>query len=467
MSTLRWGDVLDFLEVEAVGGRIRRDRKVGICTDSRAIKPGDVFWVLKGERFDGHAFVGTAFEKGGIAAVVDRKWLEDGFVPSRVFVPVDDTGTAFLKLAGRHASRFRIPRVAIAGSNGKTTTKEMVACVMAQKGACHRTQANLNNQVGVPLTLLGIGAAHRSAVVEMGTSSPGELEPLSRAVAPTCAVLTNIGHEHMEFFKTLERVRDEELRVVAGLRAGGTFILNADDPYLQRVRTNARFRVQTFGIRKGQVRPSDLVYDDRGCASFRVGRTRFRLNVPGVHNVYNALAAIAVGITHRIPKARIADALDSFRAVEGRMNVIDAHSFRLIDDCYNANPPSVRSALSILAGMACDGRRIAVLGDMLELGDEGPALHRSIGAWACEMDVDLLWCIGPLSKDIVEGARAKGLAPERLRHFPDKQALEAALVDEVGEGDVVLVKASHGLRLDTIVARLRAIGSVHSHGDLR
>jgi len=467
VNGLRWGEILDFLETESVGGRIRRDRKVRLCTDSRAIGPGDVFWVLKGERFDGHGFVATAFEKGGIAAVVDRKWLENGYTPSRVFVPVDDTGAAFLKVASRHARRFRIPRVAIAGSNGKTTTKEMVARVMSLKGACHRTQANLNNQVGVPMTLLGIGAGHRSAVVEMGTSSPGELEPLSRAVLPTCAVLTNIGHEHMEFFKTLQNVRDEELRVTAGLRTGGTLVLNADDPWLQKVRTNARFKVQTYGIRKGQVRPSDLAYDQDGCASFRVGRTPFRLAVPGVHNVYNALAAIAVGITHRIPKARIAEALESFRAVEGRMNVLEAHGFRIIDDCYNANPPSVRSALSILAGMACSGRRVAVLGDMLELGDESAELHRSIGAWAGEMDVDRLWCVGPLSRDIVAGARDKGLSRQRVRHFADKASLEAALVAEIGEGDIVLVKASHALRLDTVVGRLKTLESVSSSGEHR
>lgn len=467
MNGLRWGDVLSFLETDSVGARIRRDRRVRLCTDTRSIGPGDVFWVLKGERFDGHGFVDAAFEKGGIAAVVDRKWLENGFVPSRVYVPVDDTGAAFLKVASRHACRFRIPRVAIAGSNGKTTTKEMVARVMSLKGACHRTQANLNNQVGVPMTLLGIGPDHRSAVVEMGTSSPGELEPLSRAVLPTCAVLTNIGHEHMEFFKTLQNVRDEELRVVAGLRTGGTLVLNADDPWLQRVRTNSRYKVQTYGIRKGQVRPSDLAYDEDGCASFRVGRTPFRLGVPGVHNVYNALAAIAVGITHRIPKSRIAEALASFQAVEGRMNVVRAQGFRIVDDCYNANPPSVRSALSILAGMACTGRRIAVLGDMLELGDESSELHRSIGAWAGEMAVDHLWCVGPLSRDIVAGARDKGLARSRVRHFADKASLEAALVATIGEGDIVLVKASHGLRLDTVVTRLKNLETVPSSGDPR
>ncbi|MCB9496989.1 MAG: UDP-N-acetylmuramoyl-tripeptide--D-alanyl-D-alanine ligase [Fibrobacteria bacterium] len=467
MNSIRWGELLDFLETESVGRKVRRDRRVRICTDSRSIGSGDVFWVLKGERFDGHGFVETAFEKGGIAAVVDRKWLDQGFVPSRVYVPVDDTGAAFLKVASRHARRFRIPRIAVAGSNGKTTTKEMVAAVMAAKGECHRTKGNLNNHVGVPMTLLGIGPAHRSAVVEMGTSSPGELEILSRAVLPTCAVLTNIGHEHMEFFKTLQAVRDEELKVVAGLRTGGVLVLNADDPWLQKVRTNARFRVHTYGIRKGQVRPSDLTWDENGCASFRVGRTRFQLAVPGVHNVYNALAAIAVGLSHRIPKAAIAQALSEFRAVEGRMNVIQGQGFRILDDCYNANPPSVRSALSILSNMACTGRRVAVLGDMLELGEESQELHRGIGSYAGEMNLDLLWCVGPLSSDIADEARRKGMAKTRVRHFPSRDALEKALAEEVESGDIVLVKASHGLRLDAIVSRLKTLETVQTLGDRR
>lgn len=470
MSDLRWHELLEWVGLAQTSrptgvSKVRKDRKVKICTDTRSLSKGDVFWVLKGGSFDGHDFVEQAFEKGGIAAVVESNWLSDNFRPSRVYVPVRDVGEAFLNVASRHALRHRIPRVAIAGSNGKTTTKEMVARVLAVKGPVLKTEGNFNNHVGVPMTLLRIGAQHKTAVVEVGTSSPGELEMLSRAVAPTIAVLTNIGHEHMEFFKTLEAVRDEELMVASGLRKGGALVVNADDPYLQKVRTNARFRVLGFGLRRGQVRPAHLDFDGRGCGSFLIGRTRFHLPVPGVHNVYNALAAISVGLELGIAKGRIRDALESFQAVDGRMNVIQANGLRIIDDCYNANPPSVRSALQILSSMDVQGRRIAVLGDMLELGDASREMHRGIGQLAAEMELDQLWCVGARAKDIALAAKTAGMGRNKVRHFADKALLEAELLETLAEGDTVLVKASHGLRLDTLVKRLVSVQTVIHPGE--
>jgi UDP-N-acetylmuramoyl-tripeptide--D-alanyl-D-alanine ligase len=466
MPALRWSDLVDWLGAGPVGRPLpRADRKVSVCTDSRSLSKGQVFWVLKGERFDGHGFVDAALGKGGIAAVVERSWIEsrdskDGFRPVGVLLPVDDVHEAFLRVAGRHAKRHRIPRVAIAGSNGKTTTKEMVAKVLEARGPVHKTQGNLNNHVGVPTTLLGIADKHRSAVVELGTSSPGELAPLSRALSPSIAVLTNIGHEHMEFFRTLEAVREEELTVTAGLRSGGTLVLNADDPMLQRVRTNARYKVLGFGLRRGQVRPAGLEFDAQGRGSFSIGRTRFRLQVSGAHNVYNALAAIAVGLELRIPKGEIRDALESFRAVRGRMNVVEVAGIRLIDDCYNANPPSVRSAISILAGMEVRGSRIAVLGDMLELGDASREMHRAVGRYAAEMELDALWCLGPRARDIADAAQEAGMASDRVRRFEEKSELERAVLARLEPGDAILVKASHGLRLDTLVDRILATETV-------
>ena len=455
MPSLKWSELVEWLGTAPQGKPLpRADRKVVVGTDTRSLSKSQVFWVLKGGNFDGHDFVQQAFEKGGIAAVVERKWLENNFRPVGVYLPVDDVHEAFLRVAGRHAQRHRIPRVAIAGSNGKTTTKEMVARVLESRGPVLKTEGNLNNHVGVPTTLLGITDKHRTAVVELGTSSPGELAGLSRALAPSIAVLTNIGHEHMEFFHTLEKVREEELTVTAGLQKGGTLVLNADDPLLQRVRTNARYRVLGFGLRKGQVRPANLEFDGLGCGSFSIGRTHFKLSVPGTHNVYNALAAIAVGLELRIPKGAIRDALETFRAVPGRMNVLEHNGLRVIDDCYNANPPSVRSALSILANMDVRGRRIAVLGDMLELGTASRAMHQAIGRYAAEMAVDALWCLGPRAKDIAQSAVAAGMSAAKVRHFQDKSELERAVIEEVGDGDSVLVKASHGLRLDTLVKRL-------------
>jgi len=223
---------------------------------------------------------------------------------------------------------------------------------------------------------------------------------------------------------------------------------------LRKVRTGARFGVLGFGLAKGSVRPAGLEFDEMGRGTFSIGRTRFRLGVPGIHNVYNALAAIAVGIQLRVPKGEIRDALESFRAVPGRMNVLEARGLRIIDDCYNANPPSVRSALSVLAGMQVKGRRIAVLGDMLELGDASREMHRSIGRYAAEMALDALWCMGPRALDIADAARVAGMSLRKIRHFQDKAELERHVLAEVEDGDAILVKASHGLRLDTLVKKL-------------
>jgi len=452
---LRFGELLEALEAQTVGGKVRADRKVRLETDTRTLGKGSLFWVLKGERFDGHDYVESAFEKGGIAAVVDSSWHETKALPGRIYIPVGDTHEAILKLAGRYARKFRIPRVAIAGANGKTTTKEMVAAVLSRRGRVVATQANLNNHVGVPMTLFRINSVHDYAVVEAGTSNPGEIAPLSRAIAPTCAILTNIGPEHLERFGDLEGVRKEELQITAGMEAGSTLFVNADDPMLANVRTTRRYRVLGYGIQRGAVRPTELVFDENNCASFRIGRTKFQLNVPGVHNVYNALAAISVGLLQRIPKGEISKALAEFKAVPGRMNVLEIGGLKVLDDCYNANPASLRAALEILSQMRCEGRRIAVLGDMLELGPTAPEMHRACGAFLAEMDMDLLLCTGTLGAQLAAGARKAGMKAAKIRVCEDLEALTVALLGTVEERDRVLVKASHSMQFDKIVRALQ------------
>jgi UDP-N-acetylmuramoyl-tripeptide--D-alanyl-D-alanine ligase len=453
---LRMAELQELMDVQAVGGKLRADRKVKIETDSRSLTKGSVFWVLKGENFDGHAFVEGAFEKGVIAAVVDKSWFEQEAKPGRIYLPVEDTHQAILALAGRYARRFRIPRVAVAGANGKTTTKEMIAAVLSRRGRVVATQANHNNHVGVPLTLFRINSVHDYAVIEAGTSNPGEIAPLSRAIAPSCAVLTNIGPEHLERFGDLAGVRKEELQITAGMEAGSTLFVNADDPNLANVRTTRRYRVLGYGIRRGAVRPTELAFDENGCASFKIGRTRFRLGVPGVHNVYNALAAISVGMIHRVPKGEISRALSEFLAVPGRMNVIETSGLKVLDDCYNANPASLRAAVEILAQMRCDGRRIAVLGDMLELGESAVELHRSCGAFLAEMDLDQLLCVGPLGAQLATGARKAGMASKRIQHFETLESLVTVLLEVVEEKDCVLVKGSHGMKLEKVVKALQS-----------
>jgi UDP-N-acetylmuramoyl-tripeptide--D-alanyl-D-alanine ligase len=430
---------------------------VEICSDSRTFRAGQVFWALKGPNFDGHAFVEESFNKGGVAAVVEREWYEQNGRPARVYVPVGDTQQALTSLAKSYAARFRIPKIAITGSNGKTTTKDMIAAVLRRAGKTLATEGNFNNHIGVPLTLFGLRKTHRYAVLEMGTNHPGEIALLSETARPTLAVVTNIGWSHLENFGTKEAIRDEKLTIIAGFSRPGTLFLNVDDPLLCDFRPGPRCKLMTFGIHRGQIRPDDLKLGPDGCASFRIGRTPFRLTVPGLHNVYNALAAVSVGLHLRIPKSEAAAALASFAPPKFRMQVKRVGSLVILDDCYNANPSSMRSALSTLAAYQSEGRRIAVLGDMLELGVDSERLHTETGHFLMEMGVQELYTFGSMSRHINQGARDKGLPRQNAHHFSDFDLMLNELAADLRPGDVVLVKASRGMRLERVHETLRAL----------
>ncbi len=431
-------------------------RQVEIRTDSRALQPGEVFWALRGPNFDGHACVEQGFKKGGGAAVVEREWYEQNGQPTRVYVPVGDTQQALMALAKAYAARFRIPKIAVTGSNGKTTTKDMIAAVLRRAGRTLATEGNFNNHIGVPLTLFGLRRTHRFAVLEMGMNHPGEIAVLSGIAQPTLAVVTNIGWAHLENFGSKEAIRDEKLSIISGFSRPGTLFVNMDDPLLCDVRPGPRCRIVTFGIHRGQIRPDDLKIGPDGCASFRIGRTDFKLNVPGLHNVYNALAAIAVGLHLRVSKSAASAALASFSAPKFRMQVKQLGGVTILDDCYNANPSSMSSALATLASYQASGRRIAVLGDMLELGEDGEKLHTDVGRFLMEMGVDELYTFGSLSRHINQGAREKGLPRKNSHHFSDFDLLMEALAADLQPGDVLLVKASRGMRLERVQESLRA-----------
>ena len=431
-------------------------RRITIGTDSRAMKPGTVFWALRGENFDGHAFVEQAFQTGGEAAVVEKEWLDQRGRPARVYIPVGNTQEALTALASSYAARFRIPKVAITGSNGKTTTKEMIAAVLRRAGKVLATEGNFNNHVGLPLTLFGLRSQHRYAVLEMGMSNPGEIAALSRTARPGLAVVTNIGLAHLETMGSREAIRDEKLSIIAGFPEGrGTLFLNVDDPMLCDFRPPAKVRVVTFGIERGTVRPTDLRLGPDGCATFRIGRTAFRLTIPGLHNVYNALAAVAVGLHLRVPKSEIAAALSAVAPPKFRMQVRRFHGLTVIDDCYNANPTSVRAALTTLASQETRGRRVAILGDMLELGREAGRLHTEIGHYLAEMGVDELFTFGELSRHINQGARSKGMPRRSAHHYADFDLMMADLAGLLAPGDTLLVKGSRGMRLERVAETLK------------
>jgi UDP-N-acetylmuramoyl-tripeptide--D-alanyl-D-alanine ligase len=435
----------------------RQPSKVALCTDSRAFRKGQVFWALRGENFDGHRFVAEAFEKGGIAAVVEKNWQELNGNPVHVYVPVGDTRKALLTLGKAYAAKFKIPKIAVTGSNGKTTTKEMIAAILRQVGPTLVTQGNLNNDIGVPLTLFELKSNHKFAVVEMGTNHPGEIKPLSDAAAPTISVITNIGDSHLEHFGSREKVLEEKLTVASGLGDRGVLVLNVDDPLLANVKASSKVKLLTFGIHRGQIRAQDVVLGEDGCARFKLGRTAFRLAVPGMHMVYNALAAIAVGVQLRIPKSVMAEALSRFAGAKNRMQVKKLGPVVLLDDCYNANPSSMRAALETLGNFQSASRRVAILGDMLELGDASQRLHSEIGRQIAEMGVDQLFTFGQMSRHINQAAREKGLAPRAAVHFSDFELLAGELAKSIRPGDVVLVKGSRGMKLERVGETLKVI----------
>ena len=444
------GEMLKILETEAVGVPARTlKRKVNLCMDSRESAKGVVFWPIKGARFDAHQFVSQMEKDGALMSVVNQTAIDPNF---KMYAPVEDTTKALLKLAKGYQRLFKLKKVAITGSNGKTTTKEMTKAVLSMKFNTHATKGNFNNHIGVPMTLFQLKHSHEAAVVEMGTSGPDEIRPLSLATEPDIAVITNIGASHLERLGDLDGVFNEKINIVAGLKKGGTLIVNADDERLCKVKATKNYKVVTFGVRRGVVKPEKLKWTENLCADFYIGRTHFVLNVPGDHNLYDALAAIAVGEALRIPKGDIAKALAGFTSTSMRMEIKVANGFKVISDCYNANPSSTKMALQTLGNMKVAGLRIAVLGDMLELGKESGNLHKQIGAMVPEMNFDLLLAVGKEAKKYVEGAKSRGM--KNVFHFDSVDEAVNHLSQTVAEGDVVLVKGSRGMHMEKVVDAL-------------
>ena len=443
-------EMLKILETEAVGVPARTlKRKVNLCMDSRESAKGVVFWPIKGARFDAHQFVSQMEKDGALMSVVNQTAIDPNF---KMYAPVEDTTKALLKLAKGYQRLFKLKKVAITGSNGKTTTKEMTKAVLSMKYNTHATKGNFNNHIGVPMTLFQLKHSHEAAVVEMGTSGPDEIRPLSLATEPDIAVITNIGASHLERLGDLDGVFNEKINIVAGLKKGGTLIVNADDERLCKVKATKNYKVVTFGVRRGILKPEKLKWTENLCADFYIGRTHFVLNVPGDHNLYDALAAIAVGEALRIPKGDIAKALAGFTSTSMRMEIKVANGFKVISDCYNANPSSTKMALQTLGNMKVAGLRIAVLGDMLELGKESGNLHKQIGAMVPEMNFDLLLAVGKEAKKYVEGAKSRGM--KNVFHFDSVDEAVNHLSQTVAEGDVVLVKGSRGMHMEKVVDAL-------------
>jgi UDP-N-acetylmuramoyl-tripeptide--D-alanyl-D-alanine ligase len=430
------------------GRRLGADARFsGVSTDSRGVRAGELFVAIRGERFDGHEFLGMAQARGASAALIEERFGGAAPLPA---VVVDDTRKALGRLARHWRGRFAPAVVGIAGANGKTTTKEMLASILrahAGDAAVLATQGNLNTDIGVPLTLLGMTEAHRYCVVELGMNHPGEIEWLAAIAQPTIGLVTNAQREHMEFMGSVEASAAENAGVYRALPAQGVAVVNADDDcraiFLEAA---ASRRILEFGLSHNaaigagyalKALSSEIVLRTPG------GEARATLAIAGVHNVHNALAAAACAHAVGIPAAAIAGGLEAFRPYAGRTQAKRTPGgATLIDDSYNANPDSVRAAIDVLA--ACPVPTVLVLGDMGEVGAQGPAFHREVGAYARERGVGALYALGEASRDAVQGFG------QGARHFSSPQALLAALP----AAGTVLVKGSRFMRMERVVRAL-------------
>ena len=430
-----------------------------ICTDSRQARAGDLFFAIKGERFDGHDFLDEVAARGVTAVAVERE--KNPMPPPKCSVLIVDEARAALgRLAAAYRREFDLPVIAVGGSNGKTTVKELIASVLRQKLTTLWSEASFNNDIGVPLTLLRLEKSHQVAVLEAGTNHPGELAPLVKMIQPKYGVVTNIAREHLEFFGDVAGVAQEEGWLAELLPADGRLFVNGDNEWTGEIVRRTRAMVVRVGLgEKNDWRAKGIRLDKNG-ATFRVEAPKagfsgeYRINLLGRHQVVNALFAVAVSEELGLGRPAVRDGLAECQPAKMRMQFWEAGGVRVLDDAYNANADSMVAALETLCALPLQGRRVAVLGDMAELGAQSEAAHAEVGRRAAELGIGQLFVIGRMAPVMAAAARAAGLS--RVIEFKDVEAARNAVKTFLKAGDVVLLKASRALRLERIAETLKS-----------
>ena len=414
--------------------------------DSRAVKDGSLFLAIKGERVDGHDFIEKCYDSGALCAICEKAPEN----PKKPYILVDSTLNAVKDIAKAYREKFDIPVVGVSGSVGKTSTKEMLYAVLSQRFKTHKTQGNLNNELGVPLTILSMPEDTEAAVIEMGISDFGEMTRLARVAQPTICVLTIIGCCHLENLGDRDGVMKAKTEMFKYARDGAEFILNGDDDKLSTITDVNGKKPVFFGIdSKNEYYAEDIENNGEGGVSCKLcfGDTKLDVIIPaiGTYMVSNALAAAAAGKLLGLSDKQIKNGVEAYKTVGSRANVINNGKIRIIDDCYNANPTSVKASLETLKNFR--GRTVAVLGDMKELGTDELQLHFDTGAYAKQIGIDVVLAAGPLAKSLADGADGKW--------YETKEELIKALPEIIKEGDTVLVKASHSKQNKKIVEFLK------------
>ncbi|MDD2850721.1 MAG: UDP-N-acetylmuramoyl-tripeptide--D-alanyl-D-alanine ligase [Desulfuromonadaceae bacterium] len=448
----------------ATGGRIMGQAGgavSAISTDSRTAAPGQLFIPLRGERFDGHAFIAEVSNNGVTTVLAEEQWLKAHTVPDHLTcIAVKNCLHALGDLATVWRQRFEVPVIAVTGSNGKTTTKEMLATILERTGPGLKTGGNLNNLIGLPQMLFQLKPEHRWAVLEMGMSEPGEINRLATIAAPRVGIVLNALPAHLQSMGTLEAVAAAKGELLHRISDGGLAVVNADDSRVASLSQNASARRISFGIDRGEVRARDIeslgLEGERFQLITPVGDAIIKLKVCGRHNMYNALAA-AAALLEKVEFSVICAGLEAFTAYKGRFQIERFGSITIIDDSYNANPASTKAALETMSRGATAGHRIAVLGDMLELGDHEADAHRAVGMVAGH-SVDRLYLTGSLMiKYAAEGAMIAGMPAEQIICCPDSSDIAKQLHQSLEAGDVYLFKGSRGMAMEKVANDLKVL----------
>lgn len=451
---------------KACGGRYigteaeKKTEVLGVVIDSRQVESGYLFVAIPGEKVDGHKFIPDVFAKGA-AAVLSEQQLED---PAGPYILVESTTKALRDLAEYYRKSLDIKVVGITGSVGKTSTKEMIASVLSEKYKVLKTEGNYNNEIGLPLTIFKIRAEHEVAVLEMGISEFGEMHRLATMANPDICVITNIGLCHLENLKTRDGILKAKTESFAHLKKDGIAILNGDDDKLSTIRQVGDQEPVFYGMEEKMEYREDAkksVYatgvENLGLYGMQArihtpeGERDVRIPIPGEHNVYNALAATAVGLSLGLSLDQISSGILKAKTIGGRTNLLNTGSMTVIDDCYNANPVSMKASIDVLA--TAEGRKIAVLGDMGELGENEKKLHYEVGEYLAKKEIDVLFCAGELSEEIAKAAQKESKTCE-VYYFKTRDALLEQLLPFLKKGDTVLVKASHFMEYPEIVKAL-------------
>jgi len=441
----------------ACGGRIvcgdANATALGVCTDTRSLAAGEAFFALRGRNHDGHDYLPVAAAAGASIFVIERM----GALPAdATVVQVEDTERALLALAAWHRRQLSARIVAVTGSCGKTTVKDMTGDVLSRAARCAVAPASYNNRIGVALTLLSASATHDFVVVEMGTNHPGEIDELARAVHPDVGVITTISEAHLEGLGSLEGVREAKAELIPHLSEAGALVLNADEPRCASLAERFGGRRLTFGLEASATARLERVAPTDDGWTFDMLGERFSLPVGGRYNVMNAAAALCAVTALGIPPAAAREALARFRPPALRYERRTIEDVAFILDCYNSNPTALRAAVESFLREPCTGKRILVCGDMLELGPAGPRLHRAAGEALAEAGLDALIAIGELSAETLAGWRERAGAERPGLHFSSPEEAWHPLWLTARHGDAVLVKGSNGMHMDRIVERIAA-----------